>query len=141
MTPPQDEEDDDIDSWPVCQVMTRAGSVPLPVTRAARSVFELVVPAAPPPKRTKRREPLACISQLELFDWLCDEPNSGRKTAQIKPQRTVMHALRDGAGVKVCGLAYPGNRWTPEKEEKERARRARQVLPKPPRQTFRLKKD
>lgn len=34
---------------------------------------------------------------------------------------------------RVQGQAYPSNRWTPEKEEKELARRARQKPPKPTR--------
>ncbi len=70
-------------------------------------VFDLALAA---PKRTKLRA-------------ACPPP----------PQPTTAQVLRDEDGnVKVKGGQYPANRWTLEREEQERQRRARQVLPKPP---------
>ena len=80
-----------------------------PRTTAVASVFDLALALAAP-KRTKLRA--AC---------------------QPPPQPTTCRVWRDEDGtVKVQGGQYPANRWTLEREEQERQRRARQILPKPP---------
>jgi hypothetical protein len=44
-----------------------------------------------------------------------------------------VRAVRLEGVTRVEGQCYPSNRWTPEKEEKEIARRARQKPPRPTR--------
>lgn len=38
---------------------------------------------------------------------------------------------REPGVIRVVGARYPDNRWTEEKEERERERRARQIVPRP----------
>lgn len=41
-------------------------------------------------------------------------------------------AVREEGVTRCIGAAYPSNRWTPERQEQEIARRARQKPPRPP---------
>lgn len=43
---------------------------------------------------------------------------------------------REPGVVRVVGARYPDNRWTEEKEERERERRARQIVPRPTRRVI-----
>lgn len=52
--------------------------------------------------------------------------------AQVAPHRRMTDKVRRvGAHVVVHGMAYPSGRWTDERAEAERVRRAKQVVPKP----------
>jgi hypothetical protein len=91
---------------PVHRVVAAAGLAP-PVTRAARSVFDLAA-------------------------GLCDDAPDESAAALEPPYRVeVRQVIRAGGSTVHVGCAYPSNRWTPEREEQERARRARQKPPKP----------
>ncbi len=71
--------------------------------------------------------------QLDLFgDIEHAPPAAAPEPVQAAPQHpTVDTVSRLRGRTVVRGLAYPDNRWTAEKAEKERARRARQIVPKP----------
>lgn len=89
---------------PVHRIVAAAGLSP-PVTRAARSVFDLAA-------------------------------GLGETTSDVTPDASpypaeVRQVVRTGGTTRHVGCAYPSNRWTPEREEQERARRARQRPPKP----------
>lgn len=65
-------------------------------------------------------------------------PTILRAAAAPEPQpRRFRAAVATGGVVKVEGSQYPDSRWTPEREEQEIARRARQ---RPPRPTWRAKR-
>jgi hypothetical protein len=91
---------------PVHRVVAAAG-LPPPETSAPRSIWDLAgclgcATSAPPPQ---------------------DEPPP---YPAERPQ-----VIRAVGSTRHIGSAYPANRWTPEREEQERARRARQRPPKP----------
>lgn len=103
--------DDEDDEPPVHRIVPAAG-LSAPTTRAPASVFHLAERSIP----TKLRASMTPTPQPVL----------------------VAASLADG--VKRCtGHSYPDNRWTPAKQAKEEARRARQRPPKPDKQRFKLK--
>lgn len=108
---------DEIDEHPVKQSVVAAQGLAIPATKASRSVFEFIPQDRPKVQRKPVNWPLvnACYE--------------GR-----------VSVASEGV-VKVTGAAYPSARWTPEREAKEKARRAKQTPPKPPKQTFRLRKE
>lgn len=100
------DDGEDIDPPMVHLVVPAAGRA-LPLTRAPASVFQL----AERPIRTALRASMTPTPQPVL----------------------VSASIADG--VKRCtGHSYPGNRWTEEKAEAERIRRAKQRPPKPTKQ-------
>ncbi|MDZ5457886.1 hypothetical protein [Azohydromonas lata] len=113
-----DPDDDSDDLMPAQRVVPAAGTAPPPVTATARSVFDLAQDVESGPVRVHRHNMPGSSSGFSL-------------SASAKPRRAFNTVARAGAVVRVSGLAYPGNRWTAEKAEKERARRARQKVPPP----------
>lgn len=98
---------DDAFDFPEHRVVSAADAPP-PVTRAPASIFAMAATylKGQPPRR---------------YDFKPSEP--GRLAAS---------AVERAAGVtRVVGAQYPAARWTPEKEEAERIRRAKQRPPKP----------
>lgn len=114
MSAPRDLPDllDDEDDDPLTHRVVSAAGLQAPKTRAPASVFHL----AERPIRTTLR------------------------AAMTPPPQPVLVSASIAEGVKRCtGHSYPDNRWTPEKQAKEEARRARQRPPKPDKQRFKLK--
>lgn len=96
---------------------------PAPKTRAVASVWAMAAKAA-----------AAVVS--EAIEEAID---SGRSLAcAAKPYAEARVDLAGGRRV-ITGMAYPSNRWTAEREEQERIRRAKQRPPKPSKQRFKLK--
>ena len=111
---PADDEDLDADD-PVLQIVRRivpAVGCPMPRTRAVCTVFAMATAPAPPRMAEGLTKPAA--DSAPRFGHLAREPGITR----------------------VEGMQYPRDRWTEEKAEHERQRRARQ---KPPRPTRRAK--
>lgn len=100
---PVSDEDDDWD-YPM-QLQVKAAGLPAPVSNSPASIFS-----------------------AGFLQWVIAE--MPRSEAEQKHSETPKALWVDGVA-RVCGAAYPSNRWTPEKEEKERDRRARQKPPKP----------
>lgn len=90
--------------------------------------------------RAEDAEPIRPAVARSIFDLGCNVEElhemarmlttHGRTghAAAFKPVSAVKRA--DGVA-QVVGAAYPANRWTPEREEAERIRRAKQKPPKP----------
>jgi hypothetical protein len=97
-------EDEAWDEQGPAQRVVVAAWLPPPVTRAARSVFDLAA------------------GMGECADAV---PDASPYPAEVR------QVVRTGGTTRHVGCAYPSNRWTPEREEQERARRARQRPPKP----------
>lgn len=100
--------DTDFD-YPV-HVVVRAAEVPAPRTRAVASIFHLA-------------------ASLKAA--------GGKRQRQVRfrPEAAAVKAsaIEKAPGVvRIVGAQYPANRWTPEREEAERVRRARQKPPRPP---------
>lgn len=97
---------DDDDEWDYpMQLQVKAAGLPAPVTTSPASIFS-----------------------AGYLQWVIAEmPKVSGNPEQQQPPK----ALWVDGVARVCGAAYPSNRWTPEKEEKERERRARQRPPKP----------
>lgn len=94
-----------------------------PKTRAVASVWAMAAKAA-----------ASVVS--EVIEEAID---SGRSLAcGAKPYAEARVDLAGGRRV-ITGMAYPSNRWTAEREEQERIRRAKQRPPKPSKQRFKLK--
>lgn len=93
-------------------------------TRAVASVWALAAKAA---------------SQV-VAEVVADAIDTGRALAcaMPKPFAEARVDLAEGRRV-ITGMAYPSNRWTAEREEQERIRRAKQRPPKPSKQRFKLK--
>jgi len=100
-------EDDEIDDMPIQRVFVAACDVPLPIIHAPRSVFDLA------------------LGGLHMKHGA--KANGGVKYGKAKYRKE----SAEGVTV-VTGMSYPDGRLTPEKIEAERIRRAKQVLPKPP---------
>ena len=99
------ESDDEIDDCPVLHLIVPAHGLPIPATKAQRSVFEFV-PTTKLKRQDKTKEPVSpCYS--------------GRVSVTFE------------GGMQVVGMAYPSARWTQERADREQARRARQRPPKP----------
>lgn len=92
-----------------------AATAPAVHTLGLRSVFELA--AAPDPVARK-------LSAGLRSPTLSDAHDLGGQDAQY---------LRDLGAVRCIGGRYPSNRWTPERQAKETARRAKQRPPRPTR--------
>ena len=94
-------------------------------------VRRFIVAASAQPPRSK-----AAASIFQLAALIAGK-HKGRKPAQAAfvPSAPIgLHAVaveRAGGVVRTVGAMYPAGRWTPEKEEAERARRAKQRPPKP----------
>lgn len=102
---------DELEEWPAVQRCVPALGQPLPVVACPRSVFEIASSKVPKGGLAKLRRPSAATP----------EP--------LRPQRVVT----PGFSVTQCeGTRYPDARWTPEKAELERIRRAKQRPPRPP---------
>ena len=117
----QDDDDtneDGDDLAPTVRRVVQAAGAPAPLVRAPRSVFELAQAMESGPVRLHRY----CVPK---------SATGCAPSASAPPRRVVSTVARAGAVVRVSGLAYPGGRWTAEKAEKERARRARQTPPRP----------
>jgi hypothetical protein len=99
-----DDEDDDA---PIQRIVA-AGTEAPPITRAPVSIFTVAKVLRVCKKRRKARL----------------EPVRGEPTKVIEVQEGV---------TRVVGRGYPSDRWTPEKEQQEVERRARQRPPKPTR--------
>jgi hypothetical protein len=106
------------DEEPVHRVRTKAGALPPPETNSPRSVFELGYSVASAPVRLHRY----CVP---------GSSTGSAASASAPPRRAVNIVARAGDRVRVSGLAYPGDRWTAERAEKERIRRAKQIVPRP----------
>jgi hypothetical protein len=106
MQPEHETEDDEFD-YPVHTVVSAAATV-RPVALGPSSIFDVA----------------AILSSARVM------LKQGRfgDDAGFEVQ-----AVRLEGVTRVQGQAYPSNRWTPEKEEKEIARRARQKPPRPTR--------
>lgn len=100
----QDLDQDDECDRPM-QRHVKAAGLPAPVTNSPVSIFS-----------------------AGFLRWVVAEMPKG--TGETEHQQAPKALWVDGVA-RVCGAAYPSNRWTPEKEEKERERRARQKPPKP----------
>lgn len=94
------------DDAPVIRRLTRAGDAPPPPTRAPRSIFDLA-------------------------QRIGADMHQASSASSSPPPRAVDTVARAGDVVRVRGLAYPGGRWTAERAERERIRRAKQRPPKP----------
>jgi len=97
---------DDVDEYPPAHLIFPAGDRPPPKTVAVRTVFELA----------------SADAGLRLLEGFRHErPAAGA--------RSVM-CLRIEGVTRHVGAAYPV-RWTPEDDEREKQRRARQKPPRP----------
>lgn len=108
-------EPEDIDP-PIVHRMISAAGQPPPATRAPRSIFDLYALTA-----------AQVISEEH-------EPADETPLQLARPLVT-----RDVGVTRCAGSAYPANRWTPEREEQERQRRAKQRPPRPTKQQFKMK--
>lgn len=97
--------------FPTRQVVS-AALAPAVVTVAVPSIFALA-------------DAMKAAKQLRKQGRFGDA--AGFKTTAPRPIVT-----RDGGALRVQGAAYPSNRWTEERAEHERIRRAKQRPPKPP---------
>lgn len=94
---------------------------PLPV--------HVIVPAAGQP-------PLKTSAVRTVFE-LADARLSGRRLSGLpalrpdEPARRFVQALREAGTTRCVGGQYPGDRWTEERAELERVRRAKQRPPRP----------
>lgn len=108
LSSPHRDVDDDEDDKPIRRIVPAGIEAP-PPTRAPVSIFTVAKVLRVCKQRRKARP----------------EPVRGEPTKVIEV---------DKAGVtRVVGRGYPSDRWTPEKEQQELARRARQRPPKPTR--------
>lgn len=106
-------DDDGVDDMPPVRRTVDARTTSTPVTRAARSVFDIGIAAAAQRLTTTGR-----------FGDSAGFKASAPLSVKAKVERT--------SGVtKITGASYP-SRWTAEDEERERQRRARQKPPRPP---------
>ena len=88
-----------------------------------------MIQAADAPKlRTRAQSSIWAVAQAIADD---KRVHLGKTGPECEPQ-TLQAVHREHGVTRVMGAQYPANRWTQEREEQERARRARQVLPKPP---------
>lgn len=101
-------------------VVVSAAECPLPKTRAACSIFSLASEFA-------ARQVIAEFMLGQDDDELDSTP---------PPDPHHRRIIRDGDTTRHISMRYQD---TEEWAEKERARRARQKLPKPPKQTFKLR--
>jgi hypothetical protein len=101
-------DDDDMDDDPPTRSIVAASEREPPKTRAIRTVFELA----------------AATSALRLM--------AGVNRVEDDQAARFAQALHAYGTTRCIGAAYPV-RWTAEDHERERARRARQRPPKPPR--------
>ena len=88
----------------------------------------MIAAAEAPKLRTRAVASIWAVAQAIAADKrVC----LGKTGPECEPQ--ALQAVHREHGVtRVMGAQYPANRWTQEREDQERARRARQVLPKPP---------
>lgn len=101
--------------WPVRHVLIAASKAKPPFTRGLPSVFALGELGTRPAANT---------------NW----PVAGGPGARAAgPDRRFTAAAHYSGGTRCTGGQYPSDRWTPERAEKERARRAKQRPPKPTR--------
>lgn len=100
----------DDDDEPAIHALTQAGEAPPPATKAACSIFDLA-------QRIGAAQPA--------------DTQQDSRPSSATPGRAVSIVVRAGDVVRVSGLAYPSNRWTAERAERERIRRAKQLPPKP----------
>lgn len=85
--------------------------------------------------RAEEAAPVRTRAPASIFAFAALIKRSGRRQAhfaQSAPAPLPAVAVqRDGEACRVVGAAYPANRWTEERAEKERIRRAKQRPPKP----------
>lgn len=108
--------DDDFERPIVHRVIPAAGQ-PIPTALGPRTIFELCS--------------ISDEAAAEVLGELAHEP-------AMQPQERPL-VTRDAGITRASGCAYPANRWTPEREEQERQRRAKQKPPRPARQKFKMK--
>lgn len=113
---PVELRDDDGDDDPYVRVVVSASARPAPKTVAPRSVFDL-----------------AGVG----LQWLSGTRAAGQGSSTYSQQKPIVERA-DGV-TRNQGAQYPSNRWTEEREELERQRRARQKPPRPPKQRFKMK--
>lgn len=103
---------DEVDEPSPTHIVVPAFGRAPPPTRATRSVFELAASNSPRASRAQ-----------------C--PTSPPQVDKKYPPRFT-EALRVADTVRCIGGQYPSDRWTTERAEKESQRRARQIVPRPP---------
>lgn len=102
--------------WEPSQRWTQASEGDAEVCAGPASIWDVALLAAVPD------------AQLDLFGELLPEPVA--PPAERLP-RTVERVQRLKGRTVVSGLAFPSGRWTDERAEAERIRRAKQVVPRP----------
>jgi hypothetical protein len=106
---PLDADADDEFDYPVRRVVSAADAPPIQPADRASSVFDVAV-------------------LMRMSAALRLNGRTGHDEVFRPPASAVQ---RTESGARVIGAAYPANRWTPEREEAERVRRAKQKPPKP----------
>ncbi len=99
--------DDDAEP-PTVRILAPAIGTAPPRTSASRSIFELGAALA-------RRK----------------EPHGDQSEPEPRPAAAFVQCVRLGGVVRCTGAQYPAARWTEEKAEAERVRRAKQRPPRP----------
>ena len=105
------EDDDDEWDYPERRIVSAATAGPAPETRAAPSIFAMAASIA------------------------ADRAMRGRAACDFAPSGSgalaAVEVRRFDGVTRVAGAMYPAGRWTEEKAEAERVRRAKQRPPKP----------
>jgi hypothetical protein len=112
------DDEDDAETPPFVHAWTAAADAPAPVTRAPRSIFDMVSVIKAAGKMAKRGR-FGAASGFKVTP-----------TTSPYPEQAPTVERADGV-VRVAGARYPSNRWDDAREERERERRARQRPPKP----------
>lgn len=108
-------EEDAVDDHPVVRIIVPAIDCKPLRTNALRSVFDAGSAA----------NGFHLLSMGRRLSLAPAPDEDGERPRFIQCQR-------DSGTTRCFGGQYPSDRWTPEKEEKERQRRARQIVPRPP---------
>jgi hypothetical protein len=117
-TPAGDADDDTEYDYPTHRMIAATEAPPIKPT-APRSVFDLAAGMDLP---TLRR----MSASLKAHGRTGHDPVFSPASASASPAK-----ISTANGARIVGAQYPANRWTPEREEQERIRRAKQKPPKP----------